>query len=181
MAEIVRSSRGIEDALGIGAGTNAARRSFLVCRQIIPQKLRKTFDAIPRDVDKKNVGSTEKHCGRDLQWNNEHDRRSRNDRPQNVPDVSASSHVVIARAPAEHQVPCVRKLRLQTRQRTPYLRQGQPEFRVPAAEDDTDDLVSRCRCSNWALPALSGCNQPTRKGSRLQQQKQKKPNIVSVD
>jgi hypothetical protein len=116
-----------------------------------PREFDKSFErrSIPcRDTRiTKTLEAPKNNCGRDLEWNGEHDRRSRNDRPQNVPDVSVSSHVVIARAPAENQVPCARKLRLQNRQRTPYLRQGQPEFCVPAAEDDIDDLVSRCRCS----------------------------------
>jgi hypothetical protein len=124
VAEIVRSSRGIEDALGIGAGTNVAGRRFIVRGQIVPQKLRQTLDAIPRHVDKNSVGSTEKGFRRDLEWNDKHDCRSRGERSQNVPYTGISSHVVIARAPAEDKVTCARKLRLQSGRRTTYLRHG---------------------------------------------------------
>jgi len=49
----------------------------------------------------------------------EHDRRSRSDGPENVADARISSHVVIARSPAEDKVACARKCRLHGGQRTP--------------------------------------------------------------
>ena len=45
VAKIVRSSGGIEDALGIETATNAAGSPFLVCSQIVPQQL---FTAGPK-------------------------------------------------------------------------------------------------------------------------------------
>src|SRR4029077_14530813 len=60
VAEIVRSSGGIKDALGIGTGTNAAGSPFLVHGQIVPQKLRETFDTTRRHMDNNSVGGTEK-------------------------------------------------------------------------------------------------------------------------
>ena len=49
----------------------------------------------------------------------EHDRRSRSDGPENVADVRISSHIVIARSPAEDKIACARKFRLHGGQRTP--------------------------------------------------------------
>src|ERR1700730_15299111 len=59
-AKIVRSSGGMEDAFGIETGTNAARSSFLVCSQIVPQQLRETFDTTRRHMDNNSVRNPEK-------------------------------------------------------------------------------------------------------------------------
>jgi hypothetical protein len=111
-AKIVRSSGGMEDAFGIETGTNAAGNSFLVCSQIVPQQLRETFDTTRRHMDNNSVRNPEKRLRGDFEWNDELDCRSRSDGPENVADARISSHVVIARSPAEDKVACARKFRL---------------------------------------------------------------------
>lgn len=120
VTKIIRSTGSVEDALGIGTRTNAVGRPFLVCDQIAPQKLRETFDPTPRHVDNKSVGNPENRFRRHFERNDEHDRRSRSERSQNVPHAGISSHVIVAGAPAEHEVPCARKLWLQSGQWTTY-------------------------------------------------------------
>src|SRR5439155_16742538 len=124
-------------------GCDAAWRPFLLDGGIVPQELRQTLDALQRRMDNKDIGSTEKRFGRHLEWNEKRDCRSRSDRPQNLPDARVSSHVVIARAPAEDKVTGARKLRLQRGQRAGHLPRWQADFRVPAAPDDINDLGSR--------------------------------------
>jgi UvrD-like helicase C-terminal domain len=69
MTEIVRSRRGIEDALRKGACANATWGPFFVHRQIVPQMLRETYEAIGRHVYDDNIGTAEKHFGRHLEGN----------------------------------------------------------------------------------------------------------------
>jgi hypothetical protein len=144
VAKIVRSSGGIKDALGIETGTNAAGSPFLVCSQIVPQQLRETFDTTRRHVDNNSVRNPEKRFRGHFEWNDEHDCRSRSDGPENVADARISSHVVIARSPAEDKVACARKFRFQSGQRTIYRPHWQSELGMPAARDDINYLSSRC-------------------------------------
>src|ERR1700726_1712922 len=108
VAKIVRSSGGIEDALGKETGTNAAGSPFLVCSQVVPQQLRETFDTTRRHADNNSVRNPEKRFRGHFEWNDEHDCRSRSDGPENVADAGISRHIVIARSPAEDKVACAR-------------------------------------------------------------------------
>ena len=142
MAEVIRSGGGVEDALRIRADSNTTWRPLLIRGQVVPQKLRQTSDALLRRRDRKSIGNPEDRLGRSLERYDEHDCWSRSGRPQQIRDARILSHVIVACAPAEHQVPSGWKGRLQSRQGTAYFRYGQPELRMPAAGDDVDDLVT---------------------------------------
>jgi len=142
MAEVVRSARGVEDALRIRAGSKTTWRPLLICNQVLPQKLRETLDALLRRRDRKSIGGPEGRLGRTLERYDEHDCWPRIGRPQQIRDAWILSHVIIVRTPAEDQVPGGWKVGFQSRQRSAYLGHGQPELRVPATGDDVDDLVS---------------------------------------
>jgi len=142
MAEVIRSGGGVEEALRIRADSNTTWRPLLIRGQVVPQKLRQTLDALLRRRDRKSIGNPEDRLGRSLERYDEHDCWSRSGRPQQIRDARILSHVIVACAPAEHQVPSGWKGRLQSRQRTAYFRYGQPELRMPAAGDDVDDLVT---------------------------------------
>src|SRR6516162_185674 len=102
----------IEDALGIGTEADAARRPLLVHSQIVPQKLCEPLDALPWRREYKNVGSTKKGFRRNLERNDQHHRRPRSGRPQEIADARILGHVVVARSPPENQVAGARKVRL---------------------------------------------------------------------
>jgi hypothetical protein len=142
MPEVIRSGGGVEDALRVRADSNTTWRPLLIRGQVVPQKLRQTLDALLRRRDRKSIGNPEDRLGRSLERYDEHDCWSRSGRPQQIRDARILSHVIVACAPAEHQVPSGWKGRLQSRQRTAYLRHGQPELRMPAAGDDVDDFVT---------------------------------------
>src|SRR6516164_10710969 len=102
MIETVCPGGGIKDALRVGTGADPPRRPILVHGQIIPQKIRETLDSSLWRRESKHIGSTEKRLRRNLDRNDEHERRTGSERSQQVADARILGHVIVMRPPTEN-------------------------------------------------------------------------------
>ena len=93
----------------------------------------------------KDIRSTEKCFRRNFERNDEHDRWTRNNRPQKIADAKVLCHVIVARTPAEDQIARTRKLGAQGFDCTVQCGHRQGHFRMPPPGDDVNRLARRGR------------------------------------